>query len=1095
MADRLEAGKMRIGREGKDPLMAGEKRFTIGLGFLSDFILETYSSGIFKSVREACAEADLDFIGFEGGFSRVFFELYNQQKNAVIDLVDKGNLDGMILLAEHAANTMTDLDIKRVFRNLSGVPIVSIGYSPKAAASILIDNTRSMRDLVVHLIHDHGYRRIAFLNGPATSRDGKNRFEAYQETLREFGVPIREKLIVYDGDFYSSGADAVKTLLDERRAAFDAIVAANDSMAIFAMKELKRRGIRVPADIAVTGFDDIESGHQLSLGLTTVRQSFFDIGRESVRTMRAILAGETVPHRIVLPTRLVVRESCGCTDADKIDRILSRDGAPVEKKKRAGRRDSPDRDFRPAAELEKRMPSLFEKPGVKTAVQELARALPDGADETGRRNFIKRIGTLFGRLFEMEEDLGTVYRLTVSFFSAAAADGDDPRREKMLRTLREESLILAGLSAQLHQAGREVRIKEKEGNELIINDDFAALLHIDRLREIVSMQLPKMQFKHFYVCLYTDPSRLNAKLLMQYHSGPGVRAVPDRSQFPAKHLLPGFRRNSANFAYMVVALFFEETELGYVLFDITDLHAEPSYDDLANQISGAINGAMQAKAIHEYTGQLEEKVRDRTRQLELAARERADFFNDIAHEIKNPLTLISNYLDAYIAKQGLSEELKVLKSNFEALLEVMVDYLSREKIERGKIVYRHGLSADASAIVGNDVILFRESARRKDVRLADAIEPGVFVSADPEALERVVENLLHNAVRFTNPGGGIKVALRRKGDRVEFSVKDTGIGLSPDQLQHIFERYYQANAEGEGPVGSGLGLDIVKKIIDELGASIRVTSAKGRGTTFTCRFSSSRSPARSRVVLSGRTAPRAALDTETEAPLEGRGNLFFVEDNAELLAYLVENTKAIFNVDHANNGLDALESLKRISKPNIIVSDVLMDKMDGYRFFEELMKDDDFRDVPFLFLTGVNSRMDRLKALNQGAVDYIAKPFRIDELIAKIQSILRIQEALKKKNVLLLGSQLYRAIEDRFLEHDGGRSDGGIADFNQLLVKHGISRKEIEVISLLKLGLVHKQIAARLNISIYTVRTHIARVYKKCHVNSALELFAKLKSL
>jgi DNA-binding NarL/FixJ family response regulator len=158
------------------------------------------------------------------------------------------------------------------------------------------------------------------------------------------------------------------------------------------------------------------------------------------------------------------------------------------------------------------------------------------------------------------------------------------------------------------------------------------------------------------------------------------------------------------------------------------------------------------------------------------------------------------------------------------------------------------------------------------------------------------------------------------------------------------------------------------------------------------------------------------------------------------------------------------------------------------------MADDYYRDIPFLFLTAVNTRPDRLKALNQGAVDYIAKPFRIDELIAKIQSNLRIQEALKKKNVLLLGNQLYRALEDS-LHKNQGEPASNVFDNYSLFVKHGISRQEIEVISLLKLGLLHKQIAARLNISINTVRTYIARIYKKFNVNSPLELFAKLKSL
>ncbi|MBN2352819.1 MAG: substrate-binding domain-containing protein [Spirochaetales bacterium] len=1074
--------------------MAGKKRYTVGLGFLLDYVYENYAAGIFKSVQEACAEKGLDFIGFEAGFSRVpAAGLYLEKKNTVIDLIGQRTLDGMILLAEHAANTLTDAEVKKLYRNLAGVPIVSIGRSARATISVLIDNKHSMRELVTHLVKEHRYRRIAFLNGPDTSADGRQRFEAYKETLRDFGLAIQEKLIVYGGDYYSSGADAVKILLDQRRAEFDAIVAANDSMAIFALKELERRGIRVPADVAVAGFDGIEDGRRLSPRLTTIQQSYYDIGRESVKAMRAVLAGEKAPRRIVVPTRLIIRESCGCEDSDKLERILFRGGRPDAKKGRSVR----DECVRLVAELGKKLPFLLEKPGVRTAVEELADALPAGEDEAGRRIFFRRVGTLFGRLLEMKEDLDTVSQLTVSFFSAAGSCCDDPVRKEMFHGLFEGSLILlAGLSAKAPPSGPASRITIQDGIELIVNDDFSNLLHLDRLKEIVIIQLLKLQFRRFYVCLYTDPSRREAKLLMQYNTGAGdgARTVSDRSPFPAKQLLPDQIRDDSGFAYMVVALYFKEADFGYMLFDVADLVGEPVYDDLATQICGAINSAMQAKAIHEYAGQLEEKVKqvkERTSQLELAIQERVDFFNAIAHEIKNPLTLISNYLNSYIAKQGLSEELKVLKSNFEALLDVMAEYLSWGKIERGKIVYRHDQTADFSGIVRNDVILFRETASRKNIRLDAAVEPGVFVAVDPEALERVVENLLQNAVRFTKAGGNIKIALRRKEDEVEFSVKDTGVGLTAEQMKHIFKRYYQVTDAGEGAVGIGLGLDIVKKILDEFGAGIRVTSVRGKGTTFICSFVPVRGKAPVRVNL--RRAALAGPNGVGNASAGECCNLLFVEDNAELLSYLIDNTKHLFNVFHATDGLDALEKLRHIPKPNIIVSDVLMDNMDGFKLFEELMKHENYRDIPFLFLTGVNTRTDRLKALDKGAVDYIAKPFLIDELIAKIQSNLRIQNALKKKNLFFLGSKVYQAIEAEFRRYEDETAESDMNNLERLYVKHGITKKEIEVISLLKLGLPQKQIASRLDISINTLSTHLTHIYKKCNVNSALELFAKLK--
>ncbi|MBN2352858.1 MAG: substrate-binding domain-containing protein [Spirochaetales bacterium] len=1010
----------------------------------------------------------------------------------VIDLIEKRNFDGMILLMEHVANTMTDAEIRRLFRNISGLPIISIGRSSKALTSVLIDNKRSMRNLVSHLLKDHGYRRIAFINGPRTSIDGRQRFDAYKETLLESGTAIDERLIVNDGDFYASGTDAVKILLDERRIDFDAIVAANDAMAIFAIKELERRGIRVPADVAVTGFDDIEAVRQRNPGLTTIRQSLVDIGRESVKAMRAVLTGENVQPRIVLPTQLIIRESCGCTDVDKLDRILSCGGRVRDQKKRRVRRGPADGAERLVEIIEQQAPSLLEKSGVRTAVESLARGLPAVGNDGERRKFLKRIGDLFGRFFEMKTDMEAVYRFTVSFFSAAADGCGDPARRELFRALQNESLIVAGLSAEAHRSSHEVNLKTIEESKLIINDDFLNLINLSRLKEIISMQLlPWLPFKRFYVCLYTDSSRRTARLLMQYHSGSVVHPATDKSPFPAKELVPGVMQKNSVFEYFVVALFFAETNFGYIVFDVTNRVVDPIYHSLAAQISASINSAMQTKAIQEFAGHLEEKVKERTRQLESANRERTNFFNNIAHEIKNPLTLIHNYLDAYIAKVGLSDELQALKSNFEALVEVMDHYLSREKIESGRIVYRHNQIADFSDIVRNDVILFTESARRKRLRFYDEIAPDIFVAADPEALEGVVGNLLQNAVRFTKKGGSIKVSLGRRGDKVEFSVKDTGVGLSTEQIEHIFERYYQVNGAGEGAAGFGIGLDIVKKILDELGAEIRVTSVKGRGTTFICGFTPARTTTPVRTHFKRTVQP--TVHEADDARRGVRSNLLYVEDNAELLSYFVDHTKDIFNVYCAVNGFDALEKLKHIPKPNIIVSDILMDKMDGFRLFDEMMKNEYYRDIPFIFLTGINTRMDRLKALNQGAVDFITKPFLMDELIAKIRSNLKIREALKKKTILFLGSKVYRAIEAEVNKHEDEIFKHNSDDIDRLYVRYGISKKEIEIISLLRLGLPHKQIAARLNISMNTMRTHMTRIHKKCNVNSTLELFAKLK--
>jgi DNA-binding NarL/FixJ family response regulator/anti-sigma regulatory factor (Ser/Thr protein kinase) len=436
----------------------------------------------------------------------------------------------------------------------------------------------------------------------------------------------------------------------------------------------------------------------------------------------------------------------------------------------------------------------------------------------------------------------------------------------------------------------------------------------------------------------------------------------------------------------------------------------------------------------------------------------------------------------------------VIKTNFDKLLHTMVEYLDAEKLERGKIVYRHDQAADASLALRNAVVLFREFARQKNIKIDAMVADGISFAIDPDALDRVVNNLLENAVRFTGTGGKIEVCLRRTSRAIELGVKDSGIGLTADQQEHIFEPYFQA-VQPDGPsAGIGMGLSIVKKIIDAVGAEIKVESRPGKGTSFTCFFGLNR-PAAGAATDHKRKAIRHRAVPAQTAFREDRSNVLFVEDNLELLAYLVEQTERLFNVYAAKNGSEALAMLKVIPKPHLIISDILMDSMGGYRFFEEVMKDGQAKDIPFIFLSAVNSQKERIEGLRNGAVDYIPKPFSIDELIAKMESILKVQEALKEKNIVLLGSKMYHILDQLARDGHGSSPDDTAESSNRLFFDYGISRKEIEVISLLRLGLEHKEIASRLVISTNTVRTYIARIYKKCRVNNKIELFARLKTL
>ena len=192
------------------------------------------------------------------------------------------------------------------------LPMCSIAVPSPGIPSVLVDNATGMRDLLVHLVAAHGCRRVAFIRGPEANDEAERRYQVYRDVLGERGLAVDPELVVV-GDFQrAAGARAIDVLLDERRAPFDAVVAASDSMALGAIDALRARGLRVPEDVAVVGFDDIEAARFATPPLTTVRQPLHEQGRRAVELLLAVIRGEPVPEQVTLHTELVTRRSCRC---------------------------------------------------------------------------------------------------------------------------------------------------------------------------------------------------------------------------------------------------------------------------------------------------------------------------------------------------------------------------------------------------------------------------------------------------------------------------------------------------------------------------------------------------------------------------------------------------------------------------------------------------------------------------------------------------------------------------------------------------------------------------------------------------------------
>ncbi len=286
-----------------------DTRPTIGL--LVDWLEDRYQNTVISGVMDAAAEHDVNLICFAGGGIESP-QRFGIQRNRIFDLVGQSCVDALLLMSGTLANDIGPTVMSKYCRRFAPLPTCSIAVALDDIPSILVDNATGIRQAVVHLITVHGCRRIAFVRGPEENEEAELRYRVYCDVLREYGLPIKDELVV-SGDFQrSAGVEAVHIFFDNAREKPDAIVAADDYMALGVLDGLSERGVIVPDDVMVVGFDDIEEARFAEPPLTTVHQPLYEKGRFAMETILAMLRDERVADRLVMHTDLVTRMSCGC---------------------------------------------------------------------------------------------------------------------------------------------------------------------------------------------------------------------------------------------------------------------------------------------------------------------------------------------------------------------------------------------------------------------------------------------------------------------------------------------------------------------------------------------------------------------------------------------------------------------------------------------------------------------------------------------------------------------------------------------------------------------------------------------------------------
>lgn len=499
--------------------------------------------------------------------------------------------------------------------------------------------------------------------------------------------------------------------------------------------------------------------------------------------------------------------------------------------------------------------------------------------------------------------------------------------------------------------------------------------------------------------------------------------------------------------------------------------------------------------LQELNATLTEKVKERTLQLERLHEQRTHNFINLVHETKTPLTLINNYLEEYINKHGRGEELDIIRGGIHKLTKDITCLFDLERFKKGFCVYSHNQIASFSEILQESLILFGYYCQKQNISWNTAIDEDAFIKADPNAINRIVNNLVENAIKFTNPGGSIEITLKVTEDKVCFAVHDTGIGISIHHQKKIFEPYFQINSETTSLQGMGLGLSIVKKVTDCLGGHILIESnpEKMPGTKISVILERYHIKPENTVTKPSEISSPAYnvenVDVADTPFLPDRQSILLVEDNRTMLSFLLKKLSLKYNLFCSLNGAEALKKLPELPVlPNLILSDIMMDKMDGFRFAKVLDGLDDYNHIPIIFLSAKSTPADKLRGLRLGAIDFIQKPFSSQELIQKIESVL--ENMAKQKRAVLHSTISHLKILSN-LEEASASTDASSA-FDQNFKLYNLTCREIEIVKLVRQGFKYKAIAGTLFISERTVTKHVQNIFEKVGVSSKVELINKL---
>ena len=953
-----------------------------------------------------------------------------------VDFVPVGpwNTDGLIIVSPFASEAG-----ERYAQDLisSGFPAVFAG-DRDAGPAVVADNPGGIRQALEHLVK-HGHRKIAFVAGRHSEHsDSGIRLKAFETELCSLNLDFNPNLVAYGWHNYEGGLRAIQQIINARHD-FTAVIASNDRSAMGVLDGLRKSGFVVPQDIAVIGFDDRLEARALVPSLTTVHYPMFGLGYQAVELLLRAIKGESVLNELArIPTRLVIRESCGCLPGLP-DGINARD-AQEQSSLKVSREQVISRLVQVMTMAVHNESFWLSQKEIAHLVRRLVEALLRSLEQRDPLTFHLMIKQILERVSDRGDDL-FAWQAAVTILRDQLPLIKQVVRVQLSESQEEDMLHQARVAISEAARGRSTRSLLHQAHEsdqvgLMTSKFFSA--HEEReVFDVLATDLKAIGIQGATVCYYEaigeDPVACS---VVQASVGSKSRAscLEAGTRFASRQFsLDKFYPPEQTHQLTVLPLKIHEQLSGFVAFDARNFDA---CADIVQQLGAALRGV-----------QLYREAVEASRLAEEASLLKSRFLSVVSHELRTPLNLITGLSKVLLEKYevfnahsqvGLHDNLKmdlhrifISAQHLDGLIRDVLDLASSDMGQLKLVGEPFNMTTLVEAVSAIGEQLASDKGLSWRVEIEQTLPP---VWGDRTRLRQVMLNLVNNAIKFTSHG---QIRLIAKADRrrVIVSVEDTGLGIPLHEQSAIFDEFRQSErttARGYG--GLGLGLAICRKLVEMHGGEIGVSSSglEGEGSKFY--FS-----------LPAIEAQAEFLENSTP-PSDAKRVLLLVKDisGGVLLQKDLVQRGCDVQLLVIEQGCDWLAPLLRVA-PDVVVLDLGLASERGWEILKILKENPATQDIPVLFYA-------LSSATNHGSlleIDYLTKPVgatAMTEMLVSKGILGTVGEQAARKAVLIVDD------EPDMLEFHARIVRTQLPDYRVFLARDG--REALQVIHQEQLALV-----------------------------------------